>query len=63
MARLMAEGLPRHEALHAVGSVLADLLFDALKTNDSHFGNNLQERYDGAVEQLTADQWRRKYES
>jgi hypothetical protein len=31
LARLMGEGLSRHEAVHAVGSVLAGILFDLSK--------------------------------
>ena len=33
------EGLSRHEAIHAVGSVLAEHFFDAMKTSDQDLSN------------------------
>ena len=62
MSRLVKEGLSRHDALHAIGSVLADHLFEAAHTKDKDFANKAQARYDAAVEQLTAEDWRHKYE-
>ena len=32
LERLTAEGLDRHEAIHAIASVLAGLMFDAIKS-------------------------------
>ena len=61
MARLMKQGLSRHDALHAVGSVVADHFFDAMHTKDKNFSVTAQARYDAAVERLTAREWRRKY--
>jgi hypothetical protein len=63
MSRLMNEGLSRHDALHAIGSVVAEHLFEtaALKTKDDT--NTLQARYDAAVERLSAKEWRRQYGS
>jgi hypothetical protein len=63
MARLMEGGLSRHEAVHAVGSVLADFFFEASRSKDPHFGDGLQARYDAAMENLNVDEWCRKYES
>ena len=62
MRRLTGEGLGRHEALHAIGSVLAEHLYVAIKSKDEDFANTAQVRYDSAVERLTAAEWRRKYE-
>jgi len=62
MSRLINEGLSRQDTLHAIGSVLADHLFEATHTTDKKFGDTAQARYDAAVEQLTADEWRHKYE-
>ena len=62
MTRLVQEGLSRHEALHAIGSVLADQLFEATHTKDKNFADTAQARYDAAVEQLTAEEWRHKHE-
>lgn len=56
--RLMGGGLDRHDAVHAVGSVLAAHLTDTLKANAP---NN--EAYNAAVERLTAESWRAEFES
>lgn len=56
MARLTAEGLPRHEALHAVASVLAEHIHDLLNAKADK--NNSAAIYDAAVERLTAKGWR-----
>ena len=62
MARLMKQGLSRHDALHAVGSVVADHFFEAMNTKDEDFAASAQARYNAAVERLTAEEWKRKYE-
>ena len=51
--RLMGEGLDRHDAVHAVGSVLAAHITDTLQAGGP---NNLA--YNEAVERLTAEIWR-----
>ena len=61
MARLMKQGLSRHDALHAVGSVVADHFFHAMHTKDKNFSATALARYDAAVERLTAGEWKRKY--
>lgn len=63
IARLMKQGLSRHDALHAVGSVLAEQFFDAVNTNDKDFAATAQARYNAAVERLAAEEWRRKHDS
>jgi len=52
--RLMGEGLDRHDAVHAVASVLAVHINDALKAGGSN-----SETYNEAVERLTAESWRK----
>ena len=59
MARLTSEGLSRHDALHAIGSVAAEQFYEAMKTKDEEFANTAQARYTAAVERLTAKEWRR----
>ena len=54
LERLMREGLDRHEAIHAVGSVLADFM-QALVRGDAAPGAN--ESYDEELEKLTAAEW------
>ena len=55
MARLMKQGLSRHDALHAVGSVVAEHFFEAMNSKDKDFSNTAQARYNAAVERLSAD--------
>ena len=57
--RLMAEGLDRHEAIHAAGSVLAGQLNDVLK--DPEAQASPQDAYNAAIERLTAESWRRDF--
>jgi len=55
--RLQAEGLDRHDAVHAVGSVLAKHMYDLMKgglpSDDPHVA------YWAELDQLTAEGWRR----
>ena len=57
--RLMAEGLDRHEAIHAVASVLAGEINDALKDPEARAFPT--DAYSAALERLTAESWRRKF--
>lgn len=59
MARLQNEGLSRHDALHAIGSVVAEQLFETLNLKIKDDANTTQTRYDAAVERLSADEWRK----
>ena len=54
MQRLLGEGLGRHEALHAIGSLVAGQIFGALKN-----GVVDNAAYANALETLTAESWRR----
>lgn len=62
MTRLIDQGLSRHEALHAIGSCVADYVFEVLSTEDKDSAGTAQNRYEAAVEGLTAMEWRRKYQ-
>jgi len=55
--RLQAEGLGRHDAVHAVGSVLAKQVFDLL--NERRSEANLNLAYTAELEELSAERWRR----
>ena len=55
MDRLMAEGLSRHEAVHAIGSVLAEHIYDLL--NNKADETNSSAIYNAAIERLTAKSW------
>jgi hypothetical protein len=54
--RLMDEGLDRHDAIHAVGSVLSEFIFDILTAPKLHAVPNAA--YFVALEHLTAEGWR-----
>jgi hypothetical protein len=55
--RLIGEGLDRHDAIHAIGMVLAEHIFDLLKAAKSDKDPNAP--YFAALERLTAEAWRR----
>ncbi len=54
LERLMRDGLDRHDAIHAVGSVLADYM-QALVRGDAAPGAT--ERYNEELEKLTVAEW------
>jgi len=58
MDRLMKEGLTRHDAIHAIGSVVAGHLFDILQANQNDDAGASQAHYYATVERLTAASWR-----
>jgi len=55
--RLIGEGLDRHDAIHAIGMVLAEHIYEMLKTTKSDKDPNAP--YFAALERLTAEDWRR----
>jgi hypothetical protein len=56
LARLIEEGLDRHDALHAIGSVLAAHVYEVLKTPE--FQTDPNAAYYSELNQLTAVSWR-----
>ena len=56
MTRLSAEGLNRHEAVHAIASVVAEHIHDLF--NAKADADNSQAIYYAAVERLSAKRWR-----
>jgi hypothetical protein len=57
LSRLMNEGLDRHEAIHAIGSVLAEQLYGTLKAERSEA--DLNAVYLDKLSKLTAESWRK----
>jgi len=53
--RLVGDGLDRHDAIHAIGSVLAQFLNEVLRDTESNAAP--MQEYCAAVERLTADEW------
>jgi hypothetical protein len=54
--RLMLEGLDRHEAIHAIGSILMSIVFDVSQEPD--VGGDINARYSRELASLTAASWR-----
>jgi hypothetical protein len=57
LARLQAEGLSRHDALHAIGSVLAADLYELMRESTEATGDTYR-RYLDRLQTLTARSWR-----
>jgi hypothetical protein len=57
MVRLTGGGLSRHDAVHAIGFVLAEYVHDLSKSKDDAVTS--QARYNAAVERLSAKSWRK----
>jgi hypothetical protein len=55
LERLMREGLDRHDAIHAVGSVLVNFLHELLVADDA--GPSANKRYYRELKRLTAAKW------
>jgi hypothetical protein len=56
LRRLLLEGLDRHEAVHAIGTVVAAQMYELLKGRAPKFDEAAYER---ELAVLTADRWRR----
>lgn len=54
LARLEREGLDRHDAIHAIASVLVNHLHEILSGSDT---NVINEQYFEALTELTAESW------
>jgi hypothetical protein len=55
LERLLAEGLDRHDAIHAIASVLSGAMFDTIKSTAR---GDLNSDYFRGVSELTAERWR-----
>jgi hypothetical protein len=54
--RLMDEGLDRHEAVHAIGSILMGIVLDAVDKPDDE--GDINAKYNRELATLTAADWR-----
>jgi len=61
LGRLQGEGLSRHDCIHAIGSVLAEHLFDISKQENTDDAHTVNARYAAALERLSAKQWLKDY--
>ena len=57
LTRLQKEGLSRHDAIHAIGSVLAAQVYDVLKREQPDAGQDPNEAYATELRKLTAASW------
>ena len=58
LERLLGEGLSRHDAIHAIGTALAPILFETLRGESSSDPNPA---YSDALSGLTAANWLAEY--
>jgi hypothetical protein len=56
--RLTKAGLTRHDALHAISSVLAEHVYAAVQPEAAGAAGSLSGAYEAAVANLTAEAWR-----
>jgi len=61
LARLQEEGLDRHDAIHAIASVLAEMVHGALGGAANPPAPYGQQEYEDRLKMLTAKGWRTKY--
>lgn len=55
--RLRSEGLSRHDAVHAIGSVLAAQVYDILRRGKADAGPDPNDTYGAELRKLTAESW------
>jgi hypothetical protein len=56
LERLIGDGLDRHDAIHAIGSVLSVIIFDVMKKPNEKF--DINKRYHDELAELTVEKWR-----
>ena len=56
----MDEGLDRHEAIHAIGSILMSIVYDVAHEADD--GGDINAKYGRELAKLTAAGWRSQVE-
>ena len=59
--RLMKQGLSRHDAIHAVASVLAEHLHDQANVETEDTAEVSNARYEASIERLNATGWLASY--
>lgn len=59
LERLLREGLERHDAIHAIGSVLAEHMWTLMRDEvETPVGTDPSQRYYTALERLDVEAWR-----
>ncbi len=54
--RLMDEGLDRHDAIHAIGGIIMNIVYDVAREADD--GGDINAKYSRELAKLTATGWR-----
>jgi hypothetical protein len=54
LAKLTRQGLSRHEAIHAIGAIISEDIFDLMKGNSEEFS---PKKYRRKLEKITAKRW------
>jgi hypothetical protein len=54
IAKFIRQGLNRHEAIHAIGAIISEDIFDLLKGSAEEFS---QKKYRKKLEKITAKKW------
>jgi len=57
LSRLVAQGLDRHEAVHAIGTLVTEDAFSLIRSESNEEWD--QKRYQNRLEKLTAKRWRK----
>ncbi|MBN1418802.1 MAG: hypothetical protein JXP34_08500 [Planctomycetes bacterium] len=58
LERLRGEGLDRHDAIHAIGSILLDHMSTLMMARPDELSEDVNEPYRRALEALDAESWR-----
>lgn len=56
ITKLIRQGLERHEAIHAVGAIISENIFDLVRGNKSEFS---PKQYRNKLDKITAKRWRK----
>jgi hypothetical protein len=59
LERLMKQGLTRHDAVHAIGSQVAEMFVDVSRDHPGDDGQVTNARYKASIERLSAASWGR----
>jgi len=56
LAKLMRQGLDRHDAIHAIGAIISDDIFSIISGEKTEFS---PKEYRGKLAKITAKRWRK----
>jgi hypothetical protein len=59
VARLMRQGVSRHNAIHAIGYALVEHISEAAKTTDPNYADIAEARFEAGLARLRARDWKK----